>query len=96
MSVTTTAPSTTTPTETEIADLIIELLASLLHKDPDDLRTELEAKGTGMPVDSLDLFDVLVEFRQRTGLKIPKRKLRRRTMRSVSAFAEFVAREATP
>jgi len=96
MSATTIAPPQTTPTETEIAELIIELLANLMHKDPDDLRAELEAKGTGMPVDSLDLFDVLVEFRQRTGLKIPKRKLRRRTMRSVSAFAEFAAREATP
>jgi len=95
MSATTTAPPTT-PTETQIAELIIELLADLLRKDPDDLRSELEAKGTGMPVDSLDLFDVLVEFRQRTRLKIPKRKLRRRTMRSVAAFAEFAAREATP
>jgi acyl carrier protein len=48
-----------------------------------------------MPVDSLDLFDVLAEFRQRTGLTIPKRKLRRDTMRSVGAFASFAAREAT-
>jgi hypothetical protein len=37
-----------------------------------------------------------VEFRQRTGLTIPKKKVRRRTMRSVAAFAEFAAREATP
>lgn len=96
MSATTIAPPTTTPTEPQIGELIIELLGDLLNTDPDDLRAELLSKSAAMPVDSLDLFDVLVEFRQRTGLKIPKRKLRRRTMRSVSAFAEFAAREATP
>jgi acyl carrier protein len=79
----------------QITDLVVELLADLLHEDASDLRTELLEKGGGMPVDSLDLFDVLAEFRQRTGLKFPKRKLRRHTMRSVGAFAAFAAREAT-
>lgn len=95
MTTVTTAPMPTW-TETQITELMIELLGNLLKTDPDDLRTELLAKGAAMPVDSLDLFDVLVEFRQRTGLSIPKKKLRRRTMRSVTAFAEFAAREATP
>lgn len=89
------APPDTRPTQTQITEIVIELLGGLLKKDPGDLRAELEAKGTGMPVDSLDLFDVLVEFRQRTGLKIPKKKVRRRTMRSVAAFSEFAALEAT-
>jgi acyl carrier protein len=94
--------TTTTPasprtgwTEAEITDLVVELLADLLAEDADDMRAELLEKGSGMPVDSLDLFDVLAEFRQRTGLRIPKRKLRKHTMRSVRAFAEFAAREAT-
>lgn len=91
-----TTTSTSTWTEAEITDLVIELLGDLLKTDADDLRAELVGKGAAMPVDSLDLFDVLVEFRQRTGLTIPKKKLRRRTMRSVTAFAEFAAREATP
>lgn len=95
MSTTTAAPATTW-TASQITELVIELLGNLLGTDPDELRTELLAKGAAMPIDSLDLFDVLVEFRQRTGLKIPKRKLRRRTMRSIGAFAEFAAREATP
>lgn len=95
MPTTTTAPAPTW-TETQISELVIELLGDLLGEDPDDLRTNLLAKDAAMPVDSLDLFDVFVEFRQRTGLTIPKRKLRRRTMRSVGAFAEFAAREATP
>jgi acyl carrier protein len=82
-------------TEAEITDLVVDLLADLLHEDADDLRAKLLETGSGMPVDSLDLFDVLAEFHQRTGLKIPKRKLRRQTMRSVGAFAAFAAREAT-
>ena len=69
----------------------MSLLADLLTKDPDELRRELVA--TNMPVDSLDLFDTLVEFRQRTGITLPKRKLRRHIMRSVTAFAEFAAQE---
>ncbi len=92
----TTTPSTTTWTEQRIEALVIELLAELLDEDPDELRQQLLDKGDGMPVDSLDLFDILVEFRQRTGLRIPKRKLRRQTMRSVKAFSAFAAREARP
>ncbi len=44
-----------------------------------------------MPIDSLDLFDVLQEFRDVTGLRIPVRKLGHQTMKSVSAFCRFVA-----
>jgi acyl carrier protein len=93
--VTTTAPATTW-TEDRIVDLVLELLADLLDRDPDELERDLLDAGSGMPVDSLDLFDTLVEFRQRTGLRIPKSKLRRRDMRSVRAFAQFAAREARP
>jgi acyl carrier protein len=92
---TTPAPPQTGWSEAQISDLVVGLLADLLHEDAGDLRAELLEKGGGMPVDSLDLFDVLAEFRQRTGLTIPKRKLRRDTMRSVGAFASFAAREAT-
>lgn len=96
MAAATTAAPAITWTEERISDLLLELLGDLLDTDADTLRAELLGKGAAMPVDSLDLFDVLVEFRQRTGLTIPKRKLRRRTMRSIAAFSEFAAREATP
>jgi acyl carrier protein len=82
-------------TKQDIEDLIIELLAGEEGEDPDDLRRQLVDKGATMPVDSLAMLDILVEFRKRTGLTIPKRKLRRRTMRSVKAFAEFAAKEAS-
>jgi acyl carrier protein len=89
----TTTTTTTTPAQQAIEQIVLELLANLLKKDPEELRTELLAGGTGMPVDSLDMLDILVEFRKRTNITIPKRKLRRRTMRSIGAFAEFAAKE---
>ena len=49
----------------QIKTLTIELLANQLHQDPADLRRELEGKGGLMPVDSLDMFDILQEFRAR-------------------------------
>jgi len=77
----------------ELEALVIRLLGRLLGKDPAKLRREMEASGSHLPVDSLDLFDVLVEFRQATGIRLPKRKLRRHIMRSVHSFAEFAAKE---
>jgi acyl carrier protein len=88
-----TATITIPPAQQAIEDIVLELLANLLKKDAHDLRRELLAQGAGMPVDSLDMLDILVEFRKRTGLTIPKPKLKRRTMRSVGAFAEFAAKE---
>jgi acyl carrier protein len=78
---------------TQVEALVIELVGDLLNEDPNELRLRLVAKGDSMPVDSLDLFDVLVEFRLRTGITIPKRKLRGHVMRSVTAFSDFIAQE---
>ena len=86
-------PRTRRWTATEIEDLILELVGNLKGKDPDDLRAELEGKNPIMPIDSFDLNDVLAEFRQRTGITLPKKKIRKRTMRSVKAFADFAATE---
>lgn len=94
--VTPTAPPGTTWTEDTITELVIELLADLLEEGRDQLAHNLQERGSMMPVDSLDLMDILVEFRQHTGLRIPKKKLRRRDMRSVRAFAQFAAHEARP
>lgn len=85
------APTRTTQ---EITALTIELLADQLNRDPTDLRRELESKGSLMPVDSLDMFDILQDFRTRTGLTLPVKSLKRNTLRSVGAFADFVLKEA--
>jgi len=69
-----------------LKDVLLGILAPYLHTT----RTELEARGPGMPVDSLDLFDVLPEFWKATGLKVPTKELRRETMRSIDAFVAYV------
>lgn len=87
--------TTLVPTRTveSLTALTIELLADLLCEDPAALAVELGARGSQMPVDSLDMFDILQEFRRRTGITLPVRKLKRNTLRSVRAFAEFAAAE---
>lgn len=84
-----------TKTVADLEALTIELLADLLQSDPRELAAELGAGGAHMPVDSLDMFDILQEFRDRTGLTLPVRKLKRNTLRSVRAFVEFAAAEGT-
>jgi acyl carrier protein len=85
------APGTETWTVPVLKQLALELLADYLSTTPAELAKELAARGAGMPVDSLDLFDVLPDFWRRTGLKVPTKKLTRATMRSIDAFANYVA-----
>jgi acyl carrier protein len=82
------------PTAAEIEALVIDLVAEQMGIDPAALRAQLEAKGEAMPIDSLELFNILVEFHKRTGLILPK-KIPQGTMRSVRSFAKFAARKAT-
>jgi acyl carrier protein len=84
---TTTAAPTTTWTETTLKETLVDILVPYLGTT----REELTARGPGMPIDSLDLFDVLPDFWKVTGLKVPTKELRRRTMRSVDAFVAYVA-----
>jgi len=80
-----TAPATTW-TVTGLKDVLLDILIPYLGTT----RDELEAKGPGMPIDSLDLFDVLPDFWRATGLKVPTKALRRRTMQSIDAFVTYV------
>lgn len=78
-------------TATELELILLDLLGKLLNEDPADLRQKLEAKGANLPVDSLDIFDILAEFRTLTGITLPKRELRQETVRSVAALAKFAS-----
>jgi acyl carrier protein len=91
-----TAASRTYSDVTVVEALVFELLGEELGEEPDALRDRLLGGGAGMPIDSLELFDILVDLRKRTGLRIPKKRLRRQTMRSVKEFCDFIAREAHP
>ena len=84
-----TVPSTTW-TETALQAVVLDLLAELLMEDRDELEQRLSVTRE-MPVDSLDMMDIIAGFKQRTGLSVPKGDLRRHHMRSVSAFAGFVS-----
>ena len=82
-------------TQTAIEALVLTLLAEQMGEDQEALTIRLQEKGGGMPIDSLEMFDMLAEFRKNTGLKIPVKKLKKNTLRSVRAFAEFAAKEAS-
>lgn len=82
-------------TQTAIEALVLTLLAEQMGEDQEALAMRLQEKGGGMPIDSLEMFDMLAEFRKNTGLKIPVKKLKKNTLRSVRAFADFAAKEAS-
>ncbi|MDQ2630589.1 MAG: phosphopantetheine-binding protein [Actinomycetota bacterium] len=82
-------------TQNAIEALVLELLAEQMGEDQEALTMRLQEKGQGMPIDSLEMFDMLAEFRKKTALKIPVKKLKKNTLRSVRAFAEFAAKEGS-
>jgi acyl carrier protein len=85
------APAADSWTVSGLKQLALELLAEYLGTTPSDLALELTARGSGMPVDSMDLFDILPDFWKRTGLSVPTKKLTRSTMRSLDAFVNYVS-----
>jgi len=85
----------TAPTNTWTVPALKQVLLDILVPYLGTTVAELEAKGPGMPIDSLDLFDVLPDFWKATGLKVPTKELRRRTMRSIDAFVAYVATWST-
>lgn len=86
-------PESTVWDSVSVENLVLDLLGSMLGENSTDLRNRLTVDGLQMPVDSLDMFDVLQEFRQITGISVPVRKLGHMTLRSISAFATFVTAE---
>lgn len=83
--------TTTVWTVPALKQVLLEILAPYLGKSAAELAAELATRGPGMPVDSMDLFDVLPEFWKATGLKVPTKELRRSTMQSIDAFVAYVA-----
>jgi acyl carrier protein len=88
-------PATQQWSEAQLEGLVIDLLAGRKGVSAPDMRQQLLQKGGEMPVDSLEMLALIQRFRQSTGLRLPVKKLRSQTMRSVKAFAQFAANEAT-
>lgn len=80
-------------TLTALQAVVLDLLAELLMEDREELEQRLSVTPA-MPVDSLDMMDIIAGFKQRTGLSVHKGRLRRHHMRSVSAFVGFVSRRS--
>jgi acyl carrier protein len=73
--------------------LILELLADECDETPTELRERLSRQGPAMPIDSLELLEIVVELRKRTNLTLLTSKLTRRATKSVHAFADYIANE---
>ena len=78
------------PTEAEVEDLILDLLAREYNKDRETLREELLAKGADMPFSSVVLVEFVVELETRYGVRVPHTTMAANALRSVSTFARLI------
>jgi acyl carrier protein len=86
---------TVTPTKVQqIEELLINLLADELDENPEELRERLQEHGAAMPIDSLQLLEIVPALRQETNLTLLTSKLTRKATKSVGAFAHYIAHEA--
>ena len=74
----------------EIADIVIGLLAEKAGVPADQMRAELEAAGTDLPVDSVLIVEVLAKVGEACGARIPANAETARSTGSVMAFARTV------
>lgn len=78
------------PTQAEVEDLILELLAKEVDTDAEALREELLAKGVDMPFSSVVLVEFVVELEKRYGVRVPHTTMAANALRSVSTFAQLI------
>lgn len=74
----------------EVEDLIIELLALEAGCDLGEFRTELEAGGQDLPVDSLLAAEVMARVEERCGVSLPATPETSKHLKSVTAFARAI------
>ncbi|MEU8369063.1 hypothetical protein [Micromonospora tulbaghiae] len=76
----------------DIVSVIIEALAVQQDKDPVELRTELEAEGHELPIDSILVAEILTDVEAKYGVNITADAEAARSARSVWTFAATVMR----
>ncbi|MBN6050745.1 hypothetical protein JYK22_02270, partial [Nonomuraea sp. RK-328] len=74
----------------DIVAVVVDLLAQLQDRDPDELRMELETVGQELPVDSLLVVEILTRVEARYGIAIRADVEAARSTRSVYTFASTV------
>lgn len=78
------------PTVGNIIDVIIALLAQDASRDPEELRSSLEAFGEELPIDSLLAAEVLARVEERFEVRLPATVESSRNLRSVVRFAQAI------
>jgi acyl carrier protein len=73
-----------------VEDLIIDLLATNLGLEPEDLRAMLESRGDGMPVDSVLAAEVLAAVEAACGVTLAPTQETAQCLQSVREFAAAV------
>lgn len=81
-------------TRAEVVEITIDLMAAEQHRDPAELRAELEGKGAVLPIDSLLIVEVLTRVEDRYGVRIPADNEAARSLRSVMSFADTIVAAA--
>jgi acyl carrier protein len=76
----------------EIKRLLIEAL-DLRGKSEADIPDDIALFGEGLKLDSLDALELAVAIEDRYGVSVPEGEAGRHVFASVTAIAEFVARE---
>ncbi|WP_329421287.1 acyl carrier protein [Streptomyces sp. NBC_01268] len=70
--------------------MIVEFLAELQDRDPDELRMELEEASEELSVDSILIVEILTRIEERYGISVPADEEAARSTRSVRTFATTV------
>jgi acyl carrier protein len=67
--------------------VVVEFLAELQDREPEELRAELEGAGQELPVDSILIVEILTRIEERYGISIPADEEAAHSTRSVRTFA---------
>ncbi|MEU1072334.1 MULTISPECIES: acyl carrier protein [unclassified Streptomyces] len=70
--------------------MVVEFLAELQDREPDELRMELEEAGEELPVDSILIVEILTRVEERYGISVPADEEAARSTRSVRTFATTI------
>ncbi|MBC2905474.1 acyl carrier protein [Streptomyces cupreus] len=74
----------------DIVTVVVEFLAELQDREPDELRMELEEAGEELPVDSILIVEILTRIEERYGISVPADEEAARSTRSVRTFATTI------
>lgn len=78
------------PSQREIEDVIIELLAEDAGVNPGDMRDQLAELEASLPVDSLLAVEVLARVEVKFGVQLPTSQATADAMKSVAEFAAAI------